>query len=477
VLRGGFVRNRLYLLEGEPGTGKTTLALQFLRDGVSAGEKCLYVTLSETAEELHDVAASHGWTLDGVDVFELIPPESLLDGSQDQSLLYASDLELGEATKTLLAAMERFHPSRVVVDSLSEFRLLAQGSLRYRRQLLALKHAFAKQGATVLLLDDLTSEPGDKTVHSITHGVVRLEELAREYGPERRRLRVLKYRGTRFRGGNHDMAIETGGVRVFPRLVSSEHHTGFSHDLLGSGISELDALLGGGIERGTSTLLLGPAGTGKSLLTLNFAVSAVRRGERALMCLFDEEISLVLNRARDFGFDLEAKMAAGSLVIETIDAAEISPGAFAHRIRGHVDAGVRTVIVDSLNGYRAAMPGEHFMELHIHELLQFLNRRGVSTFVTVAQHGLVGDMKAPVDLTYLTDTVILLRYFEAMGRVRRALSIMKKRAGAHEDTVREYRIDAGGIRVGDPLVQFQGVLRGAPTFTGAGGALIPDRAE
>ena len=475
VLCGGFVRHRLYLLEGAPGTGKTTLGLQFLLDGVGVGEKCLYVTLSETADELHDVAASHGWTLDGVEVFELIPPESLLDGTQEQSLLYASDLELGEATRALLDAMDRFRPGRVVVDSLSEFRLLAQGSLRYRRQLLALKHAFARQGATVLLLDDLTSEPGDKTVHSITHGVIRLEELAPEYGPERRRLRVLKYRGSRYRGGNHDVAIETGGVRVFPRLVSSEHHTAFSHDLLGSGVAELDALLGGGIERGTSTLLLGPAGSGKSVLTLTFAVAAVRRGERALMYLFDEEISLVLNRARSFDFDLEARIADGSLVIETVDAAEVSPGAFAQRIRAHVDSGVRTVVIDSLNGYRSAMPGEHFLELHMHELLQFLNRRSVSTFLTIAQHGLIDDMRSPVELTYLADTVIMLRYFEAMGRVRRAVSVIKKRAGAHEDTVREYRIDASGIRVGEPLSEFQGVLRGVPTFSGSGGALIPDR--
>lgn len=477
VLCGGFVRDRVYLLEGAPGTGKTTLGLQFLLEGARGGERCLYVTLSETADELRGIAAAHYWLLDGIDVFELIPPESLLDGTQDQSLLYASDLELGEATRALLDAMKRFEPSRVVVDSLSEFRLLAQGSLRYRRQLLALKHAFARQGATVLLLDDLTSEPGDKTVHSITHGVVRLEELAPEYGAERRRLRVLKYRGTRFRGGYHDFAIESGGVCLFPRLVSAEHHTGFIHDLLGSNIAELDALLGGGIERGTSTLVLGPAGTGKSVLTLSFAVAAVRRGERALMCLFDEEVSLVLNRARSFGLDLEAKIASRNLVIETVDAAEVSPGAFAHRIRAHVEAGVRTVVVDSLNGYRSAMPGEHYLELHMHELLQFLNRRGVSTFLTVAQHGLVGDMKSPVDLTYLADTVILLRFFEAMGRVRRAISVMKKRAGAHEDTVREYRIDASGVRIGEPLAEFQGVLRGVPIFSGEGRVLIPDREE
>ncbi len=477
VLNGGLVRDRVYLLEGRPGTGKTTLGLQFLREGAAAGETCLYVTLSETAAELREVAASHGWSLDGIELSELVPPDSLLDASREQSLLYASDLELGEATRALLDAMARVRPTRMVVDSLSEFRLLAQGSLRYRRQILALKHALARQGATVLLLDDLTGEPGDRTVHSIVHGVLRLEELAPDYGAERRRLRVLKYRGTRFRGGNHDYTIETGGVRLFPRLVAAEHHTGFAHDPLGSGIPELDALLGGGLERGTSTLLLGPAGTGKSVLTLAFAVAAVHRGERALVCLFDEEIGLVLNRARSLGMALEEKLAAGALVIEAVDAAEVSPGAFAQRIRAHVEAGMRSVVIDSLNGYHAAMPGENHLELHMHELLQFLNRRGVSTFLTIAQHGLLGDMRTPVDLTYLADTVVLLRFFEATGRVRRAISVMKKRAGAHEDTVREYRIDAGGIRIGAPLTEFQGVLRGVPLFAGGDGTLIPDREE
>jgi circadian clock protein KaiC len=477
ILAGGLIRDRVYLVEGNPGTGKTTLGLQFLLEGARAGERGLYVTLSETAAELRDSAASHGWSLDDIEVFELVPPESLLDPDQQQSLLYASDLELGEATRSLLTSVERVRPHRVVLDSLSEFRLLAQGSLRYRRQILTLKHYFARHGATVLMLDDMTAEPGDKTVHSVAHGVLRLEELAPEYGAQRRRLRVLKYRGTTFRGGHHDFSINRGGLRAFPRLVSAEHHSGFRRDLLGSGIAELDTLLGGGLERGTSILLLGPSGAGKSLLALYFAATAVRRGERVLACIFDEEISLLLDRAKVLGLDLGAMRDAGHLILQQVDAAEISPGEFAHDVRVHVEAGARTVLIDSLNGYQAAMAGEGYLVLHMHELLQYLNRQGVSTFLTVAQHGLVGDMQAPVDVTYLADTVVLLRYFEALGRVRRAISVVKKRAGGHEDTVRELRINAGGIRIGAPLVEFQGVLRGVPTYVGRNGPLLQDRSE
>lgn len=475
VLAGGLIRDRIYLVEGNPGAGKTTLGLQFLLEGVRAGERGLYVTLSETAAELRDGAASHGWSLDGIEIFELVPPESLLDPEQQQSLVYASDLELGEATRSLLDAVERVQPHRIVLDSLSEFRLLAQGSLRYRRQVLTLKHHFARRGVTVLMLDDMTAEPGDRTVHSVAHGVLRLEELTPEYGAERRRLRVVKYRGTSFRGGHHDFTIAHGGVQVFPRLVSAEHRTGFRRDQLRSGIPELDALLGGGLERGTSTLLLGPAGTGKSLLALSFVAAAVRRGEKVLACIFDEEISLLLDRSRTMGLDLEAMCASGNLVLEQVDAAATSPGAFACGIRAHVEAGVRTVVIDSLNGYQTAMPGEHFLVLHMHELLQYLNRQSVSTFLTIAQHGLVGSMQSPVDLTYLADTVLLLRYFEALGQVRRAVSVIKKRIGGHEGTIREFRIDTGGIRVGAPLDEFQGVLRGVPTYVGKDKPLLGDR--
>ena len=478
ILGGGLKRERVFLFEGSPGTGKTTAALSFLMAGAAAGEPTLYVTLSETEAELRDTAASHGWSLDGIEVYELSPPESLLDERHQQSLLYSSDLELGETTRLILDAVERAQPSRVVIDSLSEIRLLAQSSLRYRRQVLALKHYFAKHGATVVLLDDLTAEISDKTVHSVAHGVIRLEELAPEYGPERRRLRVTKYRGRRYRGGYHDFNIKTGGLEVYPRLVSSEHRIRFERGPSSSGIPGLDELLGGGLERGTSCLVLGPAGSGKSLLTLSFVAAAIARGERAAMFVFDEEVGLLVKRSRAFGFDLQSLCDEGSLTLEQVDAAECSPGELTARVRDCVaQSGSRTVVLDSLNGYQAAMPEEHFLLLHMHELLQYLNRLGATTFLTVAQHGLVGDMKSPVDVTYLADTVLLLRYFEATGQVRRAISVIKKRAGPHEHTIREYQIDDTGLSLGPPLAQFHGVLRGVPIFVGEDAGLLKDAAR
>jgi circadian clock protein KaiC len=473
ITSGGLTRGRLFLLEGSPGTGKTTIATQFLMAGAEAGERSLYITLSETEDELRIGAASHGWTLEGIEIFELVPPESLLDDEQQQSLLYSSDLELGETTKRIFEAFERVKPERVVLDSLSEIRLLAQSSLRYRRQILALKHYFARSGATVLMLDDLSSEANDRTMHSVAHGVVRLEELSPEYGPERRRLRVIKYRGQRYRGGYHDFVIDTGGVRVFPRLVSAEHKRSFERGVLPSESAELNALLGGGVERGSSVLILGPAGTGKSLLALTFVVAAINRGESAAMFVFDEELGLLFERALGLGIDLQAMVDTGRLAIEQVDAAELTPGELSARVRRCVEQnGAKTVVIDSLNGYQAAMPEEQALVLHMHELLQYLNRQGASTFLTVAQHGLVGDMKAPVDVTYLADTVVLLRYFEALGRVRRAISVIKKRTSAHEDTIREYRIDRRGITVGEPVMGFQGVLRGVPTLVGEVGGLL-----
>ncbi|MDT9597597.1 ATPase domain-containing protein [Sphingosinicella rhizophila] len=464
ILAGGLTRERVFLLEGAPGTGKTTIGMQFLMEGAARGERGLYITLSENELELRDTASSHGWRLDeNVEIYELAPPDNLLDEDQQQSLLYSSDLELGETTKRIFETIMRVNPDRVVLDSLSEIRLLAQSSLRYRRQILAMKQYFTRQGATILMLDDMTTESGDKTVHSIAHGVVRLEELAPIYGAERRRLRIVKYRGHRFRGGYHDFVIDTGGVRAFPRLVSAEHRIDFRRETMNSGNSQLDALLGGGIQRGSSTLVLGPAGTGKSLLLLTFIATAVGRGERAALFIFDEELGLLLDRARAIGFDLQAMSDDGNLLIHQVDAAEMTPGEFSETVRNCVEAfGARTVVVDSLNGYQSAMPEESALVLHMHELLQYLNRQGASTFLTVAQHGLVGDMKTPVDVTYLADTVILLRYFESPGRVRRAISVVKKRTGHHEDTIREYRIDHRGISLGEPLINFHGVLRGVP---------------
>lgn len=467
VLHGGLARGRVFLLEGTPGTGKTTIAAQYLMAGSAAGERTLYITLSETEDELRATADSHGWSLNDVEIFELVPPESLLDEEQQQSLLYSSDLELGETTKRIFEVFERVKPDRVVLDSLSEIRLLAQSSLRYRRQILALKHYFARQDTTVLMLDDLTTEALDKTVHSVAHGVFRLEELAPEYGSERRRLRVIKYRGRRFRGGFHDFAIQHGGIRVFPRLVSAEHKKTISREPVSSGSVELDALLGGGVERGSSVLILGPAGTGKSLLALTFVQSAIARGERAAMFVFDEELGLLIDRARGLGVDLEEMVEKQALVLEQVDAAELTPGELSQRVRECVEVhGAQTVVIDSLNGYQASMPGESALVLHLHEMLQYLNRQGVSTFLTVAQHGLVGTMNSPVDVTYLADTVVLLRYFEASGRIRRAISVIKKRSGAHEDTIREYQIGSRGVTLGAPLSGFQGVLKGTPVHLG-----------
>lgn len=468
ILVGGLSRGHVFLLEGNPGSGKTTIALQYLVEGASLGEKCLYITLSETEEELRDVAASHGFVLDdNISIFELVPPESLLDARQQQSLLYSSDLELGETTKLIFDAVEKIEPARIVLDSLSEIRLLAQSSLRYRRQILALKHYFAKQSSTVLLLDDMSTELSDKTVHSIVHGVIHLDELAPNYGGERRRLRVLKYRGQSFRGGFHDFTIRTGGVNVYPRLVANEHRTAFDRRPVSSGITEIDELVGGGLEKGSSTLIIGPAGTGKSTFALQYLSAAVARGEKAAAFIFDEELGLLFARTKAMGIDIEAMRDSGKLHIEQLDAAELSPGEFAHRVRERVDsAGAKAVLIDSINGYQASMPDEQSLVLHMHELLQYLNRQGANTYLTVAQHGLVGDMKSPVDVTYLADTVVLLRYFEALGRVRRAVSIIKKRTGTHEDTIREYRISSRGLTLGQPLSEFQGVLRGVPQFIG-----------
>jgi circadian clock protein KaiC len=442
--------------------------------GARAGERGIYISLAETDQELRAGARSHGWTIgEEIEIFELVPPESVLDPDNHQSLLYSSDLELGETTQRIFESIERLKPKRVVIDSLSEIRLLAQGSLRYRRQILALKHYFARHNSTVVMLDDLTSEATDRAVHSIAHSVIHLDQLAPIYGGERRRLRVIKCRGQSFRSGYHDFSISQNGVEVFPRLVAAEHRSEFRSKLTASGIAPLDRLLGGGIAGGSSTLVLGPAGTGKSLLVMQYIAAAVERGEKAALFVFDEEIGLLTARAKAMGIDLAAMRDSKKLILEQMDAAELSPGEFSHRVCQCVDHdNTRIVAIDSLNGYQAAMSEEQYITLHLHELLQYLNRQGVATFLTIAQHGMVGDMRQPVDITYLADTVILLRYFEAFGRVRRAISVIKKRTGPHEDTIREVSIDSNGLNLGEPLEDFQGVLRGVPEYVGQGRPLI-----
>jgi circadian clock protein KaiC len=477
ILAGGLTEGNIFLLEGQPGSGKTTVALQFLLEGAAAGETGLYVTLAETEDELRMAARSHGWTLgEQIRIFEMSPPEAILNPEHQQSLVYSSDLELNEATKLIFAEVERVRPKRVVLDSLSEIRLLAQSSFRYRRQILVIKHFFSRLGATVLMLDDLTAESLDRTVHSIAHGVIHLDLLTPDFGADRRRLRVLKYRGRKYVGGYHDFTIESGGLAVFPRLVASASRAQIARHEIGTSLPAFDALLGGGLESGSSTLILGPAGIGKSLISITFAVTAMQRGERVALFVFDEELGLLRDRMKGLGIDLEAYERDGRLSIEQIDAAELSPGEFAYRVCHTVDEReIRTVIIDSLNGYQAAMPEENSLILHIHELLQYLNRRGAATFITVAQHGITGEMQTPVDVTYLADAVILLRYFEALGRVRRAMSVIKKRSGFHETSIREFEIGRQGLVIGEPLEGFHGVLRGVPTYVGASAPLIGEK--
>ncbi len=475
ILRGGLPRNRLFLVDGVPGTGKTTLALQFLLEGRAQGERGLYVTLSETREELQAAAQSHGWSLEGIEIVEL---SALTGEGSDEAytLFHPAEVELQQTVEVVLAEIERHQPQRVAFDSLSEMRMLARDALRFRRQILALKQFFAGRECTVLLLDDRAHPEGDLQLQSLAHGVIVLEHLAMDYGAERRRIQVMKLRGSRFAGGYHDFRIRTGGIEVYPRVQRGASIPRSKTSPLESGSRELDALVGGGLERGTSTLLTGAAGTGKSVLAMQFALATAARGEPARVFMFDERATTAMIRAQGLGLDIQSPIDDGRLVLCQIEPTEKSPGEFAHQVvRAVEDEGVSLVIIDSINGFMQAMPSERLLTVQVHELLSYLANRGVSVIMTLVQRGIFG---APVseaaEVSYLADSVVLLRYFEHAGTVRRAISVVKKRSGAHEQTIREFRVEHGGLRVGEPLTDFRGVLTGNPEYLGQAEPLMAD---
>jgi circadian clock protein KaiC len=468
ILNGGLPQGHLYLVEGNPGTGKTTLALQFLLEGVRRGESVIYVTLSESRRELEQVVRSHGWSADSLQIFEMAPPEDDLNPDAQYTVFHPSEVELADTITSILQQVDATKPQRVVFDSLSELRMLARDPLRYRRQILALKRHFAGRNCTVLLLDDRTAEGShDLQLQSIAHGVVMMQSLERDFGVKRRRMEIRKLRGSSYREGFHDYTIETGGISIYPRLVAAEHKPGFDRKRVLSGIQELDELFGGGIDTGTSTLFMGPAGCGKSTLALRYCASSAARGEKAVIFTFDEAIATLVERSLGLGMDLTPFLADGRLEIQQIDPAEVSPGEFVSRIRRLVDKeNLRVLVLDSMNGFLNAMPHEQFLAMQLHELLAYLGQQGVATILTMAQHGFIGQMQSPVDVSYLADSVLFFRYFEFGGEIRQALSVIKKRSGPHERAIRELIFKSGGITVGEPLKEFEGILTGVPTYTG-----------
>lgn len=477
ILGGGLTARRSYLLEGTPGSGKTTIALQFLLEGARCGERGLYITLSETAAELREVAASHNWDLTDIELFELVSSDGL-DPESEQSILEPSEVELGETIQGVMECVDRLKPSRVVFDSLSEMRLLAQNSLRYRRQILALKQYFSQRRCTVLMLDDRSSDPGDLQLHSIAHGVITLEQAAQEYGTERRRLRVVKMRGVKYRGGYHDFTIETGGVSVFPRLIAAEHHSEFTEELVSTGLEHFDEMLGGGLSVGTNVLFNGPSGVGKTSTALRCTLSALERNQKASYFLFDEGKATLLSRAKSMDMDLGQHVESGALNVVQIDPAELSPGEFASWVRSAVEEqGVKFLVIDSLNAFLQAMPGEKYLILQMHEMLSYLNQQGVITILILGQHGIIGDVRSDVDLSYLSDTIVLFRYFEARGEMLKAVSVAKSRTTAHQASIREFRLGTGGLRIGEPLRDFEGVLSGLPAYRGTTPLMAADPAS
>lgn len=464
ILCGGFPRNHVYLLQGDPGVGKTTLGLQFLLEGARSGETVLYITLSETRDELLAVAQSHHWDISGVHIYEELIGEESLD-EEETTVFYPAEVELGQTIRSFLQEVDRLKPDRVVLDSLSEIRLLAQSTLRYRKQILALKQFFAGRNATVLCLDDRTSDVTDMQLQSVPHGVVELERFTPLYGASRRRLQLVKMRGLSFRDGYHDFNILTGGIVVYPRLVAAEHRRIIAPEQISSGLRQLDEMLGGGIDRGTSTLIMGPAGAGKSALGSQYAVSAASRGEKATIFAFEESLSSLFNRSKSLGMPLREYVDKGLIDVQQVDPAQLQPGEFAHLVRNSVEVcKTRVLVIDSLNGYLNAVPEERFLLLHLHELLSYLGQNGVASILVFAQAGLVGQMHSAVDVSYLADCVILLRYFESRGRIRKALSVVKKRSGEHQTSIRDLMLSSAGIQIGAPLEEFRGVLTGIPTF-------------
>jgi len=465
ILHGGLPRNRLYLIQGDPGVGKTTMAMQFLMAGAAKGEKGLYITLSETKEEIDMVAKSHGWNLENIELYELSSIEQQIRHDSESTFFHPSEVELSQTTDALIAQVTKLNPSRVVFDSLSEMRMLAETPLRYRRQILQLKQFFAGRNCTVLLLDDRSSGPGDLQVESIAHGVLAFQRTTPEYGISRRQMNVVKIRGSLFRDGYHDFILRKGGMEIFPRLVAGDHHRKFVRENFPSGIPHLDSLLGGGLGRGTTTMLMGPPGTGKSTMAVKFALTAAERGEKVLLFIFDETIGTLMDRARHLGMDLEPHVTSGMVVIDQVDPAEISPGEMTSRIRHGVEQqGARMIVLDSINGYLNTMPVERDLTLQLHELLAYLNQQGVVSIMILAQQGLIGVMQSTVDLTYLADTVVLMRYFEARAEVKQAISVIKKRNSNHERAIREITVGKDGIVLGEPLRDLQGVLSGVPSF-------------